>query len=89
MMEWDEGTESISQLAHRLRAAAVALPERVSEERIIDLFTQSLSGRLRDHALAVRGRFDEVASRVSMMHHEPRVESPTGVGAYHRKQQES
>ena len=32
MIEWDEGTESISQFAYRLRAAAVELPERVSEE---------------------------------------------------------
>lgn len=36
MMEWDDGIESIKQCAHRLRAAAVKLPERVSEERLLD-----------------------------------------------------
>ena len=66
-MEWEEGRETIGQFAQRLRTAAVALPDAVSDERLLDRFTQSPSGRLRDHALAVQGTFDEVASRVAMM----------------------
>ena len=45
----------------------MALPERVSDVRLLDRFIRSLSGRLRDHALAIHGTFDEVVSRVSMM----------------------
>ena len=66
-MAWDESGERVTQFAHWLRAAAVALPETIPKKRLLDRFTHSLTGRLREHALAVQGTFDDVTSGEAMM----------------------
>ena len=43
-MTWDESREGVTQFAQRLRTAAVALPETVPDERLLDRFTHSLAG---------------------------------------------
>lgn len=67
-MQWNKGKEEISQFAHHLRATAVALPERISDQKLLDRFTQSLSERLRILALAVLGTFDEGHDRRPSQH---------------------
>lgn len=66
-MAWEERKEQLSAFAHHLRVAALALPEAVSDERLIDSFTQSLHGCLRNHALPAYSPFDEFVGGVAMM----------------------
>ena len=64
---WREGREGLNQFAHRVRAAALALAEPVSDDTMLDRFIQSLPPNLQDLAISVSGSFDEVTGRVAVM----------------------
>lgn len=66
-MTWREGKERLNNFAHRVRAAALALLEPVSDDTLLDRFIHSLPSGLRELAIPVPGSFDEVARRVTMM----------------------
>lgn len=56
-MAWDEGKEDVSAFYHLVWAAALVILDAVFAERLLDCFTQSLHGRLRNHALAPHGNW--------------------------------
>ena len=64
---WRERKESIETYATRLRAAALSLPENVSEEMLTHRFIEGLPLRVRSQALAVQGSFDEIVGRVALI----------------------
>ena len=66
-MSWREGKESIEEFAIRVRASALALPAKVSDDAMLDRFIQALPSGMKNLALAIPGSFDEVRARVSMM----------------------
>ena len=67
MLRWRDGKETVNEFATRVRSAALALPERISDEVLVDRFVQSLPSNMRNLALSISGSFDEVTARVSMM----------------------
>ena len=73
-VKWDEKRESVAQYANRLRTMSMNLPEDISDDMMINMFTQGLPNRLRIQALAVQGSFDEVVSRTAL------IASETGLG---------
>ena len=64
---WRERKESVEAYATRLRAAALSLPERISEEMLAQRFIEGLLLRVRSQALAVQGSFDEIVGRVALI----------------------
>lgn len=79
-MAWKEGRESLNQFVHRVREAALALPEPVSDDTMLDRFIQSLPPTVQDLAISVPGSFDEVSGRVAMISASTALE--TGRGRY-------
>jgi hypothetical protein len=64
---WKEKSESIEQFGARLQTAAIALPERVSDEVLVHRFIDGLPGRLKTQALLVYGNFDEVVAKTALV----------------------
>ena len=64
-LRWNEKRESFYAFAQKLRSAALALPNGMTEEIMLNRLKAGIPTRLRDQAQLITGSFDEVVSRLS------------------------